>query len=308
MKTAFIYDPIFLEHRAPFYHPENEKRLVAIMEALSKEKELSEKLIFISPRKAEKEDIIAVHDEGYYEEVRMMESGYLDSDTYISPLTFSSAVYAAGALITAVNSVKKGLAEAAFCAVRPPGHHAERDRGMGFCIFNNVAIGATYALKQGYNNILIIDFDVHHGNGTEQIFYKSAEVFYFSTHQSPLYPGTGGKNDIGEGNGVGKNYNYPLPPGSGDREILKAYNEVLPEIVDNFKPDIIFVSAGYDIRDKDPLASLQVTDKGVKGIVKGIIKSAKKTPLIFSLEGGYNLSALSESVITTLKELVYGEN
>lgn len=305
MKTAFIYDAIFLEHQAPTFHPESEKRLVAIINSLEKQIELKERLIFLSPRMAEKQEILLVHDEYYFEKVMEMEQGYLDSDTYVSPGTFKAALYAAGALLTAVDAIKLGKIEAAFCAVRPPGHHAERDSGMGFCIFNNVAIGASYALKEGFEKVFIIDFDVHHGNGTEHIFYKSDKVFYFSTHQSPLYPGTGRKEDKGEGKGFGKNFNYPLPPGSKDEDVIKPYKEVLPELINSFNPDIVFVSAGYDIRDFDPLASLEVSLKGVEGIVDGILNSTKGLPLIFTLEGGYNLNALSESVIATLKKLVY---
>ncbi len=304
MNTAFIYDPIFLEHQTPFYHPESPKRLVSILNSLDEHTDLKEKLIFLSPRKAVKEDILLVHDEGYYENVESMQQGHLDSDTYVSFGSFRAALYAAGALLTAIDAIKAKEVKAAFCAVRPPGHHAESDKGMGFCIFNNVAVGAMYAIRSDFERAFIIDFDVHHGNGTEQIFYKSDKVFYFSTHQSPLYPGTGKKNDKGEGRGLGTNFNYPLPPGSSDEDIVKPYKEILPELIADFNPGIVFVSAGYDIRDADPLASLEVSVKGVEKIVKEILMSIKGRPVVFTLEGGYNLQALAESVIITLKSLV----
>ncbi len=304
MKTGFVYDDIFLEHQNPSYHPESANRLIAIKNAIENNAELKNKLIFLSPEKATKEDITAVHDEKYYEKIMSFGTGYLDSDTYMSPGTPKAALYAAGAVITAVNAVMSKEVKAAFCAVRPPGHHAERDEAMGFCIFNNVAVGAAYALRHGFKRVFVIDFDVHHGNGTEHIFYTSPNVFFFSTHQSPLYPGTGRRSDRGEGEGEGTNFNYPLPPHSGDREIIPIYRDVLPELIAKFDPELLFVSAGYDLRDKDPLASLEVTREGIREIIKSIIAAANKKPLIFSLEGGYNLNALAESVIVTLEELV----
>lgn len=304
MRTAFIYDNIFLEHETLPHHPESSKRLAAIVNAIENKNELKKQLFFLPPRRATKEEIIAVHDEYYYEMIMSSKAGYLDSDTYVSPGTPKAAVYAVGAVLSAVDAVKSKNIEAAFCAVRPPGHHAERDEGMGFCIFNNVAIGAKYALNNGFGKVFIVDFDVHHGNGTEHIFYKTDDVFYFSTHQSPLYPGTGKRIDRGEGKGIGTTFNYPLPPGSGDADILMPYKEILPELVANFKPDIMFVSAGYDIRDKDPLASLNISKRGVKDIVDAILDAAKNIPLIFALEGGYNLEALAESVIITIESLV----
>lgn len=308
MKTAFIYDNVFLEHENPSYHPESSNRLKAIVNAVENSRELKEKLIYMSPRMATKEEITAVHDAHYYEKIMSSKTGYLDSDTFLSLGTPKAAVYAAGAVLSAIDAVRIGKIDAAFCAVRPPGHHAERDEAMGFCIFNNVAIGAKYAIKTGYKKAFIVDFDVHHGNGTEHIFYKSGDVFYFSTHQSPLYPGTGRKNDKGAEAGLGTNFNWPLPPESGDDDIIMPYREILPNLIADFEPDIIFVSAGYDIRDKDPLASLNITAEGVKNIVNGILSAAKGIPVIFSLEGGYHLEALAESAIITLECLVNCQN
>ncbi len=304
MKTGFVYDEIYLSHETPSFHPESPKRLIAILDALDKEKSLKEKLISLKPRKAEKKDLITTHTENYIDQIFQSRAGYLDSDTFMSKGSLDAALYAVGALLTAVDNVKDRNIDGAFCAVRPPGHHAEKDMAMGFCIFNNVAVGANYALSQGYKRVFIVDFDVHHGNGTQHIFYDRDDVFYFSSHQYPHYPGTGRYTEKGKGKGEGFTYNVPLAAYAGDSEFLEIYTRTLPELVKNFDPDIIFVSAGYDIRDMDPLSSLRVTGKGIEIIVRGILSCKKGIPHIFSLEGGYNLSALAESVIITLKTML----
>ena len=199
--------------------------------------------------------------------------------------------------------MQKGEIERAFCAVRPPGHHAEAEKAMGFCIFNNVAVGARYAQKRGYKKIFIIDFDVHHGNGTQHIFEEDDTVFYFSTHQYPHYPGTGNESEKGKLKGKGFTYNMPMKHGSGDKEYFSAYNEVLPHLVKKFEPDMILVSAGYDIRAEDPLSGIRVSDEGIRGIVNGILSCAE-VPVIFALEGGYDLQALGKSVLLTIKEML----
>jgi len=186
---------------------------------------------------------------------------------------------------------------------------------MGFCIFNNIAVGARYAQKTGYKKIFIIDFDVHHGNGTQHMFGEDDTVFYFSTHQYPHYPGTGSETETGRGKGKGFTYNIPMRHGSGDKEYFSAYNDILPRLVKKFEPDMILVSAGYDIRAEDPLSGIRVSDEGIRNIVKGILssaersassvqQSAKNIPVIFSLEGGYDLEALGKSVLITIKEML----
>ncbi len=302
-KVGFIYDDIYLTHEMPTSHPESKNRLDAILNKL-KGSDIWESLIHLKPEKASYDDIEMVHTKEYIEMIKNSEEGYLDPDTYLSKGTLEAALYAVGAVITALKKCKDGEIDRAFCAVRPPGHHAEVDRAMGFCIFNNIAIGARYAQKIGYKKVFIVDFDVHHGNGTEHIFSDDNTVFYFSTHQYPHYPGTGSSNDTGTGKGKGFTYNLPLGHGAGDKEMYYAYNKKLHEFVNEFSPDIMLVSSGYDIRNEDMLSGFNVTDEGIKNIVRGILDSREGIPFIFSLEGGYNLKALAESVLITISEML----
>ncbi|MFO0753774.1 MAG: histone deacetylase [Thermodesulfovibrionales bacterium] len=305
-KVGFLYDDIYLRHETPPWHPESKERLVAILEHL-KGSSLHDRLIHLKPRRAGFEEIALVHTPGYIEEVKRHGPGYLDPDTYASENTLEAALYAAGAVLEAVDRCRQGELDRAFCAVRPPGHHAEADRAMGFCIFNNVAVGARYAQRAGYERVFIVDFDVHHGNGTQHSFESDDAVFYFSTHQHPHYPGTGSASEKGKGKGEGFTYNAPLPVGTGDRELYPLYCDILPALMEKFRPDIVLVSAGYDIHAKDPLAGFRVTDEGLRSIVQGILSyslDAKPLPFIFSLEGGYDLDALGRSVVITLEELL----
>jgi len=300
-KIGFIYDDVFLRHDTPPGHPESKDRLIAITDALKKV-DLWEGLIHISPHKATREDILLVHTAPYYEQIVAF-TGYYDADTYISPNSVEAALFAAGAVTSAVDKCREGYLDRAFCAVRPPGHHAEADRAMGFCIFNNVAIGARYAQKIGYNKVFVIDFDVHHGNGTQHIFEEDDSVFYFSTHQYPHYPGTGSDSERGKGKGKGFTYNVPMHHGSGDKDYFAAFHDFLPPLVSKFSPDIVLVSAGYDLHVQDPLAGIRVTNEGVRNIVKSIISCRTDVPYIFCLEGGYNLVSLGESVVITIEEI-----
>jgi acetoin utilization deacetylase AcuC-like enzyme len=306
-KVGFLYDDIFLKHEMPPGHPESPQRLIHILDTL-KNSDFWNQLIHIRPRRALEEDILRVHTDNYFERIKAF-TGFYDGDTYVSEHSFEAALFAAGAVIEAIDKCKSGHIERAFCAVRPPGHHAEADRAMGFCIFNNIAVGARYAQKIGYQRVFIIDFDVHHGNGTQHIFEEDDTVFYFSTHQYPHYPGTGKDSERGRGKGEGYVYNIPMPYGSGDKEFYEAYRDILPRLVKNFRPDIILVSAGYDIHVKDPLAGLNVTNEGMRSIIRGILLRRTTTylpslPYVFALEGGYSLQALGESVMMTIKELL----
>jgi acetoin utilization deacetylase AcuC-like enzyme len=300
--VGFIYDDIFLKHETPDWHPERKERLIQIINTLQKSG-LWEKLIHIKPLRASHDNVALVHAPDYIKRIENFKKGYLDPDTYMSEDSLEAALYAAGSVIQAVEKCRKGEIQSAFCAVRPPGHHAESNRAMGFCIFNNIAVGARYSQKIGYKKVFIIDFDVHHGNGTQHIFEADDTVFYFSTHQYPHYPGTGGDSEKGIGKGKGYTYNVPMPAGSGDKEYLHVYQNVLPDLVKGFKPDIILVSSGYDIHKNDPLSDIRISDEGIMGIVRSIL-SCSSNPFIFALEGGYNLSALGESVRITIDEML----
>ncbi|MEW6570606.1 MAG: histone deacetylase [Nitrospirota bacterium] len=306
-KVGFIYDDIFLKHEMPPGHPESPARLQKIAEVLEKSDNWN-KVIHIKPRRAEEKDILRVHTKKYFETIKTF-TGYYDPDTYLSSNSFEAAMFAAGAVIEAVDRCKKGDIERAFCAVRPPGHHAEADRAMGFCIFNNVAVGARFAQEIGYEKVFIIDFDVHHGNGTQHIFEKDDTVFYFSTHQYPHYPGTGADSERGKGKGESFTYNIPMAYGSGDKDYYAAYNDILPALARQFSPDLILVSAGYDIHSNDPLSGINVSSEGVRSIIKGILSCAETThqappPFVFALEGGYSLTALAGSVLITISEML----
>lgn len=304
-RVGFVYDDVFLSHDMPPGHPESADRLVAVLDALKRSPHWP-RLVQLKPRRATRDEILLAHSPAHYDRVSTF-TGYYDPDTYLSPRTFEASLFAAGAGLEAVDAVKGGKIARAFCAVRPPGHHAERDRAMGFCIFNNVAVAARYAQQRGFGKIFIIDFDVHHGNGTQHIFSEDAGVFYFSTHQYPHYPGTGGDHERGTGAGAGSTCNIPMRHGAGDRDYMAAYQDILPGLMRDFVPDLVLVSAGYDLHADDPLAGIRVTDEGIRQIVDSILASARDVPCIFCLEGGYNLRSLSEGVVITITELLSQE-
>ena len=303
MKPLFIKDAIYLKHDTGDTHPESIERLIAIYSEVA---ELEDKLTLLKPQKATKEQILAVHTKPLYYSVEeaSKEERAIDADTLCSKDSFEVAHYAAGAGITAIDAIRDGLSNLAFCAVRPPGHHATRHNSMGFCLFNNIAIAARYAQSVGYKKVFIIDFDVHHGNGTQDIFYEDDTVFYFSTHQAFAYPGTGDPGERGIGKGEGFTFNYPLMPNSGDSELLEVYNEELPPLIERFDADIILVSAGYDLHESDPLATLDITHDGIKTMVDKILAFQKEVPKIFFLEGGYNTKALAKNVYLTLESMI----
>ena len=302
MKPLFITDTIYLKHDMPS-HPENSKRLISIHKEIES---IKDKLNFKHPIKATKEDILLIHSREHYERIksasRLAES--LDADTYTNRYSFEVALYAAGAGLKAIDTIKAKEAHLAFCAIRPPGHHATPTRAMGFCLFNNIAIAARYAQKVGFKRVFIIDFDVHHGNGTQDAFYRDSSVFYFSTHQAFAYPGTGNPDEIGEGEGKGFTYNHPIMPNSSDKELLEVYKEELPPLIKRFNPDIILVSAGYDLHESDPLAMLDVTFKGVKEMVDTILEQHPLAPKVFFLEGGYEVNALAKNVKLTMESML----
>jgi len=269
MKLGLVYDPIYLEHDTG-NHVENSQRLVAIMSHLE-ETGTKEKLILLSPRPASVEELAMVHTPEYISQIESKAErggGWLDPDTVMCPESYEVALYAAGGVLTAVEAVMKKEVDSVFALVRPPGHHATHNRAMGFCIFNNIAIAAKFApAKFDISRVLIVDFDVHHGNGTQDTFYADPKVLYFSTHEYPFYPGTGSINQIGTGEGEGTTVNFPMDAGWGDEEYLRAFNEVLVPVARRFQPQLILVSAGFDPHWADSLAMMQVSITGFAQMV-----------------------------------------
>jgi acetoin utilization deacetylase AcuC-like enzyme len=311
MKAGLVYDPIYLEHDTG-NHVENSQRLVAAVSYL-KENGMEERLTCLPPRPASLEELEMIHTPEYISYVESKAEkggGWLDPDTVMSPKSYQVALYAAGGLMVAVEAIMKGELDSAFALVRPPGHHALRDRGMGFCIFNNMAIAAEFALtKFDLNRVLIADFDVHHGNGTQGAFYADPKVLYFSTHQYPFYPGTGWMDETGMGEGEGTTVNFPMGAGWGDHEYLRAFNEVMVPVARRFQPQLILVSAGFDAHWADPLATMRVSVTGFAQIVtilKELAAELCQRRLAFTLEGGYNLQAVASSTKAVFDVLLGG--
>lgn len=292
-----VYSDKFLLHDMPS-HPENCKRLKYAMEFLKK-KNVAEKIKIKEPQEASEEELLLVHDKEHIKFIKAASSGggTVMGDTYITPYTYDVAKLAAGAGISCVNSPEKNC----FALIRPPGHHATSSSAMGFCIFNNAAVAATTAIKKGAKKVAIVDIDLHHGNGTQEIFYESSEVLYCSLHQSPLYPGTGLLNETGAGEGEGFTVNFPLPPGTANQSYLKAFNEIFIPVIREFDPDRIIVSAGFDAHYMDFLGELKLSTSCYFGIAKALKMLDKK--LIYLLEGGYNLESLANSIYASMLPL-----
>ena len=309
MSTAYVYDPIYLEHNLPG-HPESQERLSRIM-GLLEEKGMLERLVAVEATPVSLERLTRNHSRGYIDAVRQMAEGgggQLDLDTYLSPRSYEAALMAAGGLVNAVEAVLDGEVDDAFALVRPPGHHALTARAMGFCVFNNVAVAARYALQeQGLERVLIVDFDVHHGNGTQDVFYDESCVLYFSTHQYPYYPGTGNWREIGKGEGEGYTANVPLPGGVGDEGYGRIFDEFLYPLAERYRPQLILVSAGYDAHWADPLAAMQLSITGYADLTRTLKAMADQLcqgRLVFTLEGGYQLEVLSYAVLNTFRVLL----
>jgi len=310
-KTGLIYHPAYLEHDMGAGHPESPHRLRAIMQQLERSGTAA-RLVKIEPRKAEDEWITQIHSGTYVAALKQQApaSGRisLDPDTSMSPGSLNAAYLAAGGALTGVDAIMNKQVEHVFCAVRPPGHHAEAGRAMGFCLFNNVAIAARYIQKKyGLKKVLIVDWDVHHGNGTQHSFEDDPSILFFSTHQYPHYPGTGRATERGQGAGEGFTINVPMESGQGDDEYRAIFQKVLVPAADQFKPDFVIISAGFDAHRDDPLAGMGLTEAGyadLTDIVAGIARRHANGRILSALEGGYSLTALAVSVDSHLRGLL----
>jgi len=302
MDTAYVYDPIYLKHDLPS-HPENARRLKRILSTLEEEGILA-RLRSLEPRPATVEELQRVHTPEHIERVQRKAQtggGYLDPDTYVCSRSFDAALMAAGGIVRAMEVVLAGEIDNAFALVRPPGHHATATRAMGFCLFNNVAVAARAALAESkVRRVFIADFDVHHGNGTQDAFASDPAVFYFSTHQYPHYPGTGHWSETGHGAGEGTVLNVPLPPGVGDAGYAQVFSELVWPLAERFRPGLILVSAGYDAHWSDPLAQMNLSLTGYAWLEQELVRMAGRLcsgRIVFTLEGGYQLDVLACGVL-----------
>lgn len=322
MTTALIYDPIFLEHITPRFHPETPQRVEMAMKVLEALNWLErDGLVQLAPRAATEDELAAVHDRAYIHQVEMAahsvardesrggrQTRYFAPDTYVSAKSYEAAIKAAGAPLTAIDAIMQGEVDNAYCLVRPPGHHALPGEAMGFCFFNNVAVAAQYALDHyGLERVMIIDYDVHHGNGTQEIFYEDPRVLYFSLHQSPFYPGTGLSDECGEGAGLGTTINVPLPATTGYDIYDAVFRQVMAPAADRFQPQLILVSAGFDAHWNDPLGEMNISTAGFSKLTGVIIELAQTLcngRLVMVQEGGYDLDALAGCVATCVNLLL----
>jgi len=308
-RTGIVRHKKYMEHSMGAYHPESPERLRAIY-AMLDEPEMADLFVQVPVREATREELLAIHSSDYIERIKStsgVEYTYLDPDTQTCAASYEAALLAAGGLCEAISMVLSGKLDNAFALVRPPGHHAERSEAKGFCLFNNVAVGARFSQSNfKVERILIVDWDLHHGNGTQHSFESDPSVLYFSTHQYPYYPGSGAFNEVGIGEGRGLTINVPLSTGYGDGEFVGIYEKILKPIALEFKPEIVLVSAGFDIYKGDPLGGMRVSTGGFAALTRVVMDIADtccQGKVVLTLEGGYDVEGERDSVKEVLKEL-----
>lgn len=294
IRVGLYDDPAFREHDSGDGHPERPERLDALRRGI-RDRGLEERLELVAPSPASREELLRAHSPRYVDLVASTEGHTVrfDPDTQAGPRSYRAALKAAGAVVDAVDRVLGGSLDRAFCLPRPPGHHALQDSAMGFCLFNNVAVGAAHALARGLTRVAIIDWDVHHGNGTQAIFEEDPRVLYVSSHQYPFYPGTGALEEVGRGAGTGFTVNLPLPAGLGDEAYRVLYETIVEPVGRAFSPELVIVSVGFDPHRDDPLAGMQVTDAGFACLAASCLRLG--APTVFVLEGGYDLEGIATS-------------
>ncbi|HLA95524.1 MAG TPA: histone deacetylase [Pyrinomonadaceae bacterium] len=311
MATAIVHHPIYEKHNTGPGHPETPERYRVVIDALKNDEKFWNELVKITPEKAPQGLVQAVHTKEHFQRVEgAFANGLdrLDADTLISMQSFDASLFAAGGAIAAVDAVMNGDARNAFIAARPPGHHATAEHAMGFCIFNNVAVAARYAQNKykEIENVAIIDWDVHHGNGTQGIFYNDPSVFFFSMHQYPWYPGTGSRGETGNSRGLGSTLNVPIKALTLASVQRSTFESAIQEIASKMKPDLIFISAGFDAHLTDPLGQLQLEDTDFRSMTRTLMQWANETcggRIVSCLEGGYNLETLGKTVKNHVAEL-----
>jgi len=307
--TAVVRHDLYKEHLANFPHVESPQRLNAIYEMLDGA-DMAQRFLTVPPRPATHEELAWVHSDALIERIAQTDGkvhASLDPDTQTTAFSYQAAKLAAGGLFSLLDKIFDGTVKNGFALVRPPGHHAERDRAMGFCLFNNVALGARYAIKHyGIKKVLIVDWDLHHGNATQHTFDDDPDVLYFSTHQYPHYPGTGSIAEVGTGEGTGFTVNVPLQPGHGDKEFYQIFKRIFVPLAGAFEPELILLSAGFDTYAGDPLGGMGVTPRGYAAMTRLMMEVAGEFSsgrLAVTLEGGYHVEGLRESVKAVLNEL-----
>jgi acetoin utilization deacetylase AcuC-like enzyme len=308
-KTVVFYDPLYLEHDTGYGHPERAERLEATMQMLEKSG-LSERVRILSPRDATVEEIELVHPRGYIEKIKSVAEsggGYLDMDTPVSARSYDAALRSTGASLEGLERIFAGEIDNAFCLQRPPGHHATATQGMGFCLFNNNAVASRFAMENyGVERVFILDWDAHHGNGIQDIFYDDDKVLYVSLHQYPHYPGSGSYQEVGSGAGEGYTVNFPLPPRSGEDVYLAAFDRVILPIARQYDPQLILISAGYDGHHSDPLCSMNLSASSYSEMatrLKGLAEDVCGGKMMACLEGGYDLLGIAASMTNTIAVL-----